>query len=42
MGLEGLYGFGCADFSPGKGGNPSRGFYYMAMVVAALPITPFN
>jgi hypothetical protein len=35
MGLEGPCGFGCADFGPGKGGNPNRGFYYMVMVVAA-------
>ena len=27
MELRGPCGFGCADFNPGKGGNPNRGFY---------------
>jgi len=35
MGLEGLYGQHRADFSPGKDANPSRGAYYMVMMVAA-------
>jgi hypothetical protein len=26
MGLEGLYGFGCADFGPGRCFNTNRGF----------------
>jgi hypothetical protein len=26
MGLDSLYGFGCADFGPGKDANPNRGF----------------
>ena len=35
MGLESLYGYHRADFSPGKDANPSRGAkYYMVMVVA--------
>ncbi len=38
MGLEGPFGFGRADFSPGLCFNTGRGFYYMARLVeAALP-----
>jgi hypothetical protein len=43
MELEGPFGFGRADFGPGKDCNPNRGFYYMAMVVeAAYPHHPLS
>ena len=35
MGLEGLYGQHRADFSPGKDWRPSRGCYYIVILVAA-------
>jgi hypothetical protein len=43
MDLEGPFGFGRADFSPGRCFNTGRGFYYMVMVVeAAYPRHPLS
>jgi len=43
MGLKGPFGFGCADFGPGRCFSTGRGFYYMAMVVeAAYPRHPLS
>ena len=42
MGLEGLYGFGCADLSPGKDWRPGRGFYYVVMLVVAASRHPLD
>jgi len=38
MELKGPFGFGRADFGPGRCFSTDRGFYYMAkLVAAALP-----
>jgi hypothetical protein len=35
MDLRGPFGFGRADFTPGKDANPNRGFCYYVVTVAA-------
>jgi|ERR1039458_1711863 hypothetical protein len=37
LGLEGLYGFGCADFGPGRCFNTDRGFLLHALIIRTPP-----
>lgn len=42
MGLEGPFGFGCADFGPGRCFNTDRGFLFHGSIIQQYPCCLLN